>query len=431
MKRLILLLALVFIPLASAVVGNIEEDWESYALTTMDPDTSDAWSWSGTGDVEVISTVVADTGSQALFFDNGDSDQDKFIELTAATAAVGASIWLEPVADTGIEFRITGDGTLVELDIEVTGRVSVFGGGSTLIGAGNPCDIRREFVFTFDYTAQTYDWDITDYQGTNCGSGTQPFVTASTEIQRIRFRPMDLPDLSTARIDDWSITTVLPEAPAGVEGYTSEADADTFTIAWLLSDDDPDPENGAYNYTLKADNGGGYTDVTTIPAGDAVDGVMTWEGVVSTSADVEFKVTATNTTTGIESGDSCIITLDSEVQDDFGSCGDDVSLVIDTGSDLTDEDGALFGGNKQALADSLQVSVASIEFIMGVLLTLVLMAGGWKYGGGMGAIGMLIPGLILSYSIGLFPFWSIYVGGFLLVAGVILAMKSRGSLSGS
>lgn len=216
-----------------------------------------------------------------------------------------------------------------------------------------------------------------------------------------------------------------PEPPTGVLGTVTDAvnSPETHRVTWNLSPDDTDQVNGDYTYYLYYDDGSENLAETVNP-GSATDGVITAIVEVAITGEADWYVKANDGT--FTSAASCIITLDSDIQDDTDSCGTTLPGEEQTGStELGGENGILFGGDRNALAESLQISVQSLNFVIGLMLVLLIMAGGFFAYGVIGAAGWALVGVIVSWAVGLFPGWVLYFLGFILAAGGILYFKSR------
>lgn len=240
-------------------------------------------------------------------------------------------------------------------------------------------------------------------------------------------------DVGTHTLYYDNIEITAPEPPAaspGVEGSVTDAvnAPETFQLYWLLSPDDTDPVNAAYTYELYYDDGSPTLAFTGNP-GNAVNGVMGTTVNAAITGAADWYVIAINGT--LESDSSCIITLDADTQGDTDSCGTPIPGSETTGStSLTGEDGILFGGDRAGLADSLQISEGSLNFLIGLMLTMLITAGGWFSYRFVGAAAGGLVGVITSYAIGLYPFWVIYVLAFILIAGTILYVKTKGGMNG-
>lgn len=282
-----------------------------------------------------------------------------------------------------------------------------------------------------DYDAQTYTRTVYDNTSTPCGPATTglAFPYTADALGALWIGPQNT---GSYWVDDIVLTPPItpPDPPAGlrVEVTNAVTTPRQFQATWSLSPTDPNPSSGAFQYDLYYDSGGGATLLKQLAPLNAVNGVYGTSVTVSSSTETDFWVVAN--ITGVESDPSCTVTVFPPTQGDSDQCGTGLPGFEDRGSDLTGDDGALFGGDKEALALALQISTTSLSFLMGLMLTLLIIAGGFYTYGPIGAAGAALMGVILSYSLDLFPFWSLYVLGFLLGGGAILYVKSRGAMSG-
>lgn len=99
-----------------------------------------------------------------------------------------------------------------------------------------------------------------------------------------------------------------------------------------------------------------------------------------------------------------------------------------TGGTLFGDNGALFGGNKSALADAIQVSEGGLEAMMAVLWILIFAGIGWgaTKGHALGAASGAGLGVMFTFAFGLIPLWFILL---LLAIGAaaVVAFRQRGA----
>lgn len=428
-KTLLLAALLLFAPAVMGAITIQKEDFESYSPGTVEP-APNWFSWSSV----ISSTITADANAF------GNDAQSVKVVTTSSNAAVTSlttpgevreSSWfVHPGVGTSdsinVVVTVTG-GVLDRLELYQSGRVErTVGTPAQLAPSGTGgCDSKPvKFHYSnIDYDADTFDLTITENGGVCYSVTGQTAAGDITEWDALGFGIVPAPN--TYYVDDYQIVTGTVAAPDGVSGSVTnnEVNPDEYLVKFRLSPDDTNQDTGAYTYELYYDTGSGATLYDTYPPGVAVDGVIADQPMVSTTGNIDWYAVALEPLLSLPSANSCTITLDSTTLGDSATCGTPIPGEEETGSDLTGPQGGLFGGDKAGLAAALQISEAALEIVIGLMLLMLLIAGGWFAYGIVGAAGLGTIGLILNYALGLFPFWTIYVIGFIGTAIAILLVK--------
>lgn len=94
--------------------------------------------------------------------------------------------------------------------------------------------------------------------------------------------------------------------------------------------------------------------------------------------------------------------------------------------DLFGEQGAIYGGDREALAAAADVSPFSLDLLLGLVFVLIFAGAGWMSLGTIGAVAGAVAGVLAAMAIGFFPVWLIVLL-IAFAAATFLLVKTRGS----
>ena len=208
-----------------------------------------------------------------------------------------------------------------------------------------------------------------------------------------------------------------PESPTGLSGTVDYSNAENgitealVTLTWQISSNDPDQDNGEFDYRVYEDSILIQTDATETDS-DGFREITIGYSQAGNLGEKTYHITAYEPVSALESGDSCSITLDLDVQSFFSDCGNGGSPTIapvanpGTGESYFGDEGLLYGGDKDELADSFQISKGALDVIYGFIWLMVFAGAGFVATKHLfGAIGGGLAGIAWNIAFSLWPVW--------------------------
>lgn len=429
----VLLLAVIIAPPTQAAAIAYSEDFEDE--TPPSAPLTDFGTWTIGSDLTAVveAGVFGDptSGSQFLNLSNTGLDRDAILQLDTSGQYGEVSAWIDGGTDVFASTSIllqSPTGNVLQVDSgasNVIGRIGVNG-----VDVAD-CTTNVKVTAFLYWDAQLIDLTILEDDLTPCYSNpTLPFRNSASLLDELLFSVSS--SSSSGYVDSIFLSLEQLEAPTGVysENVDGSVEPNVYVLQWWLSPNDPNQDLGEWSYLVYREiDGGGFEHLLTMPPGEASGGIIgiTISNLTATNT-ISYYVVASSGA-GVSPA-SCVVLVEEDITGFTDACGVPLPGNESPGSDLTGPNGGLFGGDKDALAEALQVSAASLEFLMAIMLILLITAGGFFAYGALGAGGGLMVGITTSYALDLLPFWSIYFFLFIGAAGSILYVKSRGAMNG-
>lgn len=449
----LLLGGILLVPMVAAVLTPFTEDFTGDTTPT-----SDWYSYAGSGtgtraiqtlntgymvgNVFVVGTTAnGQTASTTFTFGGNENTGVYEFDLYCNRPVAGS--------DNRLTLRNENNAAMFELLIDGSGTgncaVSLID-GSALADAvpATANGWTAHLKFTVNYAADTYAVERTLFGGSPVTLSGRALTTASSAAKSFTFNAGDASSgavTNRAAIDNLDFgeqDLAVPAVPAGVNAQVIQANNGVDSeveLRWRVSSDDPDQAQGDYGYRMYA-NGillGTYDPTTSQDA----DGIRFNLVIISETQGnpVSFWVRAANLTTGITSGQSCAVTVDTSNLD-VDTCGS-ISAGSTVGLDFTtptDTAAGLKGWCEDLMGDSTgSVFLCGLMLVMtvfmGVAGALAVFVGKGLpslVGGSVAGLGMAVFNVVATV-------WSIVWGIVLIViaAAIILAASKALTLLGA